>query len=73
MDSRPGCPWGENRDGMMTKEERQFMVEACLSRQFVDYLNEWEEDFLRSVMPNLETLTPKQEAKLEEIFDRINR
>lgn len=51
------------------------MVNACLSTQFSDLLNEWEERFCRDIAEMLKvraTLTTRQYAMLEKIFDKVN-
>ena len=60
----------------LSPADARFMVEALLSRQFIDRLSEWEEEFARSLLQRLDggpPLTPKQAETLERVFDRINR
>lgn len=49
-------------------EEQQQMIQDCLNRE--TKLSSWELDFINDIMFN-ETLTPKQEQKLDDIWERV--
>ena len=51
----------------MTDDEAQ-MIKDCEARE--SKLSDWEREFIDSVSQR-ETLTPKQAAKLEAIWDRV--
>lgn len=53
---------------MSTSEEISAMIEDCLARE--SKLTEWEISFLENII-ELKSLSEKQDATLEKIWDRV--
>lgn len=57
---------------MLTRDEILDFCYALLSAQFVDYLNEWEDKFVRSIQQQTQDgrpLTPRQDRILNDIME----
>jgi hypothetical protein len=63
--------WAKKPETIQREQENESMVKSLLER--TDDLSEWEREFITSLKRQLPRLSPKQEDKLYQIHQKLNR